>query len=116
MHYKQAAGQRKLGGGIGYGSPVSVQPIPSHRKEACCQSSVYFVFPVFGDSWSSQTDFRPLWCLPVKAHLLKHDFCCCGCSAGAMAPAGQRKANRAGHPLFTQSCPRALRGWEELLA
>lgn len=33
-----------MGGGIGYGSPVSVQPIPSHRKEACCQSSVYIYF------------------------------------------------------------------------
>lgn len=72
------------------------------RKLAARVVCIFYFPPVFGDSWSSQTDFRLLWCLCVRAHLLKHDFGCWGRSAGAAAHADQRKANRAGHPLFTE--------------
>lgn len=97
---RAASGREEMGRGDRIWQPcVRAAHTEAQEGSLLPEQCIFCFSPVFGDSWSSQTDLRPLWCLTVEAHLSKHDFCCCGCSA----PADQRKANRAGHPLFTES-------------
>lgn len=118
---KAASGGEEIGRGIGYGSPGSVQPIPS-RWVTGRKLAARAVYIIFSSLWwlleLSDVSQTPL-VSRYRAHTCANTTCAVGAfalrgrSGGAAAPADRSKAHRAGHALFPESCAGAVRGWEE---
>lgn len=71
-------------------APCSPYRVAGSQEGSLLPERCILFFPVFGDSWSSQTYLRLLWCLAIERTLVKTPLVPLGCLPCADVPVGPR--------------------------